>query len=54
MKKSKETDSAYRLYRVYNFNMLNETGDYLVRVGSLEDMCSYAQTYRVDFQRNER
>lgn len=50
LKKSKECPEQYRLYRVFNLDIENETGEYRVHEGSLEEYCVSPVRYRVDLK----
>lgn len=40
----------YRLYRVYDFDLVSMTGKIAIRDGSLKELCISAQTYKVNFK----
>jgi hypothetical protein len=49
LKKSKEVGNAYRLYRVYEFDIVAETGEFYILEGSLEWLCDNPLIYLACF-----
>ncbi|MDD3186037.1 MAG: DUF3883 domain-containing protein [Anaerostipes sp.] len=47
---SKKKSDQYYLYRVYDFDIDTMIGKISIRQGSLEELCTSAQTYKVDFK----